>query len=79
MCTSDAVGLACRTSASEGTIPGYHGSVTSRMGITMRISPIGPLSGSGGAIEKTMQSCGCSAINVKTENEERRGGERDKP
>ena len=42
--------------------------------MTMRISPIGPLSGSGGAIEKTMQSCGCSAINVKTENEERGGG-----
>ena len=69
---SDDVVVAWGTNASEATAPSsLAGSVTNRMGMTQRISPIGPLCGSGGVIETTMQSC-VENTDVKTRIEKRK-------
>jgi hypothetical protein len=79
-CASDGGGVAWKTNTSEDSEPSSQaGSVTSRMGMTQRISPIGPLCGSGGVIETTMQSCRRGIADEKNKKKKiktEEGGER---
>lgn len=73
-CASDGVGVAGGTNTSEATAStSKAGSVTNRMGMTQRISPIGPLCGSGGVIETTMQSCVETRRQKKKKKKRQRG------